>query len=67
MLCDGGEVIQSYGILNDELQQKGRGNIPHPTTIIIDREGVVRFKNIWVDYKNRTSPEVILQELDKLK
>ncbi len=67
MLCDGGEVIQSYGILNDQLQQQGRGNIPHPTTIIIDREGVVRFINIWIDYKNRTSPEVILQELDKLK
>jgi peroxiredoxin len=67
VLCDGGEVIQSYGILNDQLQQQGRGNIPHPTTIIIDREGVVRFINIWIDYKNRTSPEVILQELDKLK
>ena len=66
VLCDGGEVIETYGLVNEELQQQGRGNIPHPATIIVNREGVVRFKNVWVNYRNRTSPEVILLQLDKL-
>ena len=41
--------------------------IPHPATIVIDKEGIVRFVNIWVDYRKRTAPETIVSELEKLR
>ena len=30
------------------------------------RRGFVRLKNVWENYKKRTSPDIILRELDKL-
>ncbi len=55
------KVIDRYGILNPN----GRG-WPHPATYVIDREGVVRWKFIEVDYRVRPSNEQILQELRKI-
>ena len=44
-------VIDRYGLLN---QQDPRDRpIPHPTTLVIDREGVVRWKFIEINYKIR--------------
>ena len=56
------KVIDRYGVFNPD----GRG-WPHPSTFIIDRDGVVRWKFIEVDYKNRPSNEQIRKELAKLK
>jgi peroxiredoxin len=66
ILCDGREVIEKYRLLNENQQRPGREGIPHPTTVIIDREGRVRFKNVWVNYRERTPVETILEELNKL-
>ncbi len=66
LLCDGGDVIEKYSISNDASQKEGRQGIPHPATIIIDLDGIVRFKNVWIDFKKRTTPQLILQELDNL-
>ena len=67
ILVDGREVIEAYGILNESaLSRPKAAGIPHPATFIIDTKGVVRFKNVWEDYKKRTSPETMLKELDKL-
>jgi peroxiredoxin len=41
--------------------------IPHPATVIIDKEGTVRFVNVWEDYRQRTPPETILEELERLR
>lgn len=41
--------------------------IPHPATVIIDKQGVVRFVNVWVNYRERTAPATIIEELKKLK
>lgn len=41
--------------------------IPHPTTVIIDREGKIRFIHVWVDYRQRTSPATIIEELKKIQ
>jgi peroxiredoxin len=41
--------------------------IPHPATILIDKEGMVRFVNVWEDYRQRTKPETILEELKSLQ
>jgi peroxiredoxin len=55
------KVIDRYGIFNPD----GRG-WPHPTTYVIDKQGVVRWKFIEVDYKLRPSNEQILQAVRNL-
>ena len=67
ILCNGRDVIEQYNLVNESQQRPGREGIPHPATIIIDPEGRVRFKNVWIDYKKRTPVGTIIEELDKLK
>jgi peroxiredoxin len=67
VLCNGSAVIEQYNLFNERQQKPGREGIPHPATIIINLEGSVRFKNVWVDYKKRTPLGTIIEELDKLK
>lgn len=55
----GHRVIDRYGILNPD---DGRG-IPHPTTFVIDRSGVVRWKFIETDYRVRPTNAMILAAL----
>ncbi len=52
----GHRVIDRYGLLNPA----GRG-WPHPTTFVIDEEGVVRWKFVETDYKIRPTNEQILR------
>ncbi len=54
-------VIDRYGILNPD----GKG-WPHPATYVIDKQGVVRWKFIEVDYKKRPANEQILEALRKI-
>lgn len=55
------KVIDRYGILNPD----GKG-WPHPATYVIDKQGVVRWKFIEIDYTKRPTNEQILQALRKL-
>ena len=57
----GHRVIDRYGLLNPS----GRG-WPHPTTYVIDRQGVVRWKFTEVNYKIRPTNEMILDALAKV-
>jgi peroxiredoxin len=59
------EVIDRYGLLNEAAAAKGRF-LPHPTTYIIDKTGVVRWKFTEKDYKMRPTNQMILGELKKL-
>ena len=54
----GHRVIDRYGLLNPS----GRG-WPHPTTYVIDRAGVVRWKFTEVNYKIRPTNSMILEAL----
>ena len=56
----GHRVIDRYGLLNPS----GQG-WPHPTTYVIDRQGVVRWKFTEVNYKIRPTNEMILEALAK--
>lgn len=56
-------VIDRYGLLND----KSRRPIPHPATYVVDRQGVVRWKFIEVDYKIRPSNEDVLVQVKKVE
>ncbi len=57
-------VIDRYGIYNPN--ESKRRPVPHPTTIVIDMEGVVRWKFVEVNYKIRPELEDILAALGKL-
>ena len=50
-------VIARYGILNPS---GGSRFIPHPATYVIDRDGVVRWRDIETDYKIRPANEQIV-------
>lgn len=59
-------VIDRYGILNETAAARGRF-LPHPTTYVIDKTGVVRWKFTEKDYKTRPTNRMILEQLDKLR
>lgn len=56
-------VIDRYGLLNDKSQRI----IPHPTTLVVDRKGVIRWRFTEVDYRIRPSNEDILKQVAKLE
>jgi peroxiredoxin len=56
------KVINRYGIFNPD----GNG-WPHPATYVIDREGIVRWKFVEVDYTKRPTNAQILAQLKKIK
>ena len=59
----GHRVIDRYGLRNPN---DDRG-IPHPTTFVLDREGVVRWKFVETDYKVRPTNAMILRALRSLE
>jgi peroxiredoxin len=53
-------VINRYGLLNEKAAEKG---LPHPATYAIDRQGVVRWKSVDVNYRLRPSNDAIREAL----
>ena len=58
-------VIDRYGIYNPN--ESKRRPVPHPTTIVIDMEGVVRWKFVEFNYRIRPELEAILAALGELE
>jgi peroxiredoxin len=58
-------VIARYGLLN-VFDPEARP-IPHPTTFVIDRSGVVRWKFIEINYRIRPTNEDILAALAEVQ
>ena len=54
-------VIDRYGLLNPN----GQG-WPHPTTYVIDRKGVVRWKFTEINYKVRPTNAMVLDALARV-
>jgi peroxiredoxin len=57
-------VIERYGLFNQD-DARGRA-LPHPTTYVIDREGVVRWKMTEVNYRIRPTNEDVLAALAEI-
>ena len=55
-------VIDRYGIFNLE----SRRPVPHPTVFVIDKQGVVHWKFIEVDYRVRPTNDDILTAVSEL-
>jgi peroxiredoxin len=65
ILADPGtRVINRYGLFNAE-ESRGRP-VPHPTTLVIDRDGVVRWRMTEVNYRIRPENPDILAALRAL-
>jgi len=62
---EGHKVIDRYGLFNDA-DPRGR-QITHPATYIIDREGVVGWKFVEVDYRVRPTNEDVLAALAEVQ
>ena len=58
-------VIERYGLLNQ--QDPRQRPIPHPTIFLIDREGVVAWKFIEINYKIRPTNDDVLRALRALR
>jgi peroxiredoxin len=56
-------VIGRYGLLNPDNARV----IPHPTTFVIDRQGVVRWKFIEINYKIRPTNEMVHEALEAVR
>jgi peroxiredoxin len=55
-------VIRAYGILNEASPP-----LPHPSTLVIDSEGVVRWLEVDEDYKVRPAADTVLEALAKIE
>ena len=57
-------VIDRYGLFNADAPPNRP--LPHPATFVIDKEGVVRYRFVEVDYRVRPTNEDILEVLKEL-
>ena len=50
------QTINAYGVLNEQ-----SGKIPHPTAVVIDKQGVAKYVRVDEDYTVRppTSSELV--------
>ncbi len=58
----GSKTIDAYGIRNREGTGRLDG-IPHPGTFIVGADGIIREKLFLEGYKERSSPEMLIQAL----
>jgi peroxiredoxin len=57
-------VINRYGVFNAN-ESRGR-SVPHPTVLVIDKDGVVHWKFIEIDFRIRPTNEDILTAVAEL-
>ena len=56
------ETIRRYGVLNES-----HGKIPHPTALVIDKDGIIRYLRVDEDYKVRPDNQELLEALNRLQ
>ncbi len=57
-------VIDRYGVFNPD-ESRGRA-VPHPAVLVIDKQGVVHWKFIEIDFRIRPTNEDILAAVAEL-
>jgi peroxiredoxin len=53
-----GRVVEMFGVRNGFSSVAGK--LPHPSVLIITRDGVIRFRSVDRNYKKRTTMRAIL-------
>jgi len=56
------EVISRYGLVNPSSP-----NLPHPTALVVDRQGVIRYARVDEDFRHRPPAAELLAAVDALK
>lgn len=60
------ETIMAYGLLHPGASING-GDIARPATLIIDAEGIVRWRNLTENWRVRVRPEAVLAALETMQ
>lgn len=60
------QLIRSLGILKENPENIEKG-VPHPTTLLVDTEGIVRFVDIREDFHFWLDPAAIREALELLE
>ncbi len=63
----GSRTIDAFGVRNQEADHGRTRGIPHPGTVLIDSEGVIRGKLFYRGYMARHDPEEILAAAAQLE
>ncbi len=58
-------LIQDLGILKADPEPIEMG-VPHPTTLLLDRGGRIRFIDVRTDYQIRLDPGVLVEAVERL-
>ncbi len=60
-------VTELFGLrnLNTAVRPPGVNGLPVPTTLMLDAEGVVRWKDQSADYMQRSDPDTVRAALDE--
>jgi peroxiredoxin len=56
------ETISAYGVL-DTSSEKGE---PHPATFVVDRLGIIRYRKVYSDYRDRPAVKKITSLLEEV-
>ncbi len=59
------QLIRSLGILKPDPEPIEKG-VPHPTTLVLDRSGIVRFVDVREDFHFWLAPEAMRDVIAKL-
>ena len=59
------KLIRDLGVLKEDPEPVEKG-VPHPTTLLLDRGGRIRFVDIRTDYHIWLDPSVVTDALAKL-
>ncbi|HXF48565.1 MAG TPA: peroxiredoxin family protein [Verrucomicrobiae bacterium] len=54
-------TVRRYGLLNSRSERPA----PYPTFLVVDREGVIRFKQVVLEEKDRPDLDILLNELER--
>ncbi len=54
-------MSRAYGILNPK-----HGEVPHPTVVLLDRKGTVRFFHLDENYRRRPKPETLIEAVREI-
>lgn len=65
LVDSGDKVIDLYGIRKTQIDEQIEKDVPHPTTYILDREGVIRFKDTRRDFHTWLSARVLHDALQR--
>jgi peroxiredoxin Q/BCP len=60
-------AIQAYGLLHkDALTASGSGDIARPAVFILDRQGIIRWRQLTDNWRVRVRPETIIEKLAEI-